>query len=65
MKMRDASLSDLTADDPPDHVDLAEVDRLILDLSALVEAGLVAVQEPLFGPARYGVSTSGMRADCA
>lgn len=34
--------------------DLADVDRLIFDLTALVEAGLVEVREPVFGPARYG-----------
>ena len=35
--------------------DLAEVDRLVSDIAALVDAGLVAVQENRLGPARYGV----------
>jgi len=33
--------------------DLAEVDRLIRDLGALVEAGLVVVEPSRLGPARY------------
>jgi hypothetical protein len=47
---------DLSAEpsEPPEPLDLAEVDRLILDLTALVDAGLVAVHDPVFGPARYG-----------
>lgn len=35
--------------------DLEDADRLISDLAVLVEAGLVAVQKQLGGPARYGV----------
>jgi hypothetical protein len=38
---------------PP--TDLTEADRLVADLAALLDAGLVAVQENLLGPARYGV----------
>jgi hypothetical protein len=34
--------------------DLAEADRLISDLAALLDAGLIAVQEHVLGPARYG-----------
>jgi hypothetical protein len=62
MELRDQLLSsDLTAgpdirsDSPPEPADLADVDRLICDLTALVDAGLVAVHDPVFGPARYGV----------
>jgi hypothetical protein len=40
---------------PP--AELAEADRLISDLAALLDAGLVAVQENLLGPARYGVAS--------
>jgi hypothetical protein len=40
---------------PCSHDDLAEADRLIADLAALVDAGLVVVQEHVLGPARYGV----------
>jgi hypothetical protein len=35
--------------------DLAEADRLIADLAALLDAGVVAVQKSRLGPARYGV----------
>lgn len=38
---------------PP--ADLADVDALISDLAALVDAGLVDVRESVLGPARYGV----------
>lgn len=38
---------------PP--IDLTEADRLVADLAALLDAGLVAVEENLLGPARYGV----------
>ena len=37
--------------------DLAEADRLISDLAALLDAGLVVVHEHVVGPARYGVGT--------
>lgn len=33
--------------------DLAEADRLIADLAALVDAGLVVVRGHVLGPARY------------
>jgi hypothetical protein len=46
---------DGASDSPARLADLAEVDRLVLDLTALIESGLVTVQEPVFGPARYGV----------
>jgi hypothetical protein len=36
--------------------DVAEADRLIADLAALVDAGLVVVQPHVVGPARYGVA---------
>jgi hypothetical protein len=35
--------------------DRAEAERLIADLAALVDAGLVDVRPQLFGPARYAV----------
>jgi hypothetical protein len=35
--------------------DLAEAERLISDLAALLDAGLVVAQEHVLGPARYGV----------
>lgn len=35
--------------------DVTEADRLIADLAALLDAGLVVVRENLLGPARYGV----------
>lgn len=60
MEVRDVSLFDLAADPGGEMdslarpADLADVDRLIFDLVALVEAGLVEVREPVFGPARYG-----------
>ena len=77
MELRDVSLLDLSTardgeiDALSQLVDVAEVDRLIFDLTALIEAGLVDVREPLFGPARYGVVPAPdegqlrMRVDCA
>jgi hypothetical protein len=38
---------------PPE---LAEADRLIADLAALVDAGLVVVHEHVLGPVRYGAA---------
>jgi hypothetical protein len=38
--------------------DLAEADRLIADLAALVDAGLVIVHQHIDGPVRYGVAPS-------
>jgi hypothetical protein len=38
--------------------DLAEADRLIADLAALIDAGLVVVQPRVVGPARYGVAAA-------
>ena len=35
--------------------DLHEVDELISDLAALLDAGLVVVHEAVLGPPRYGV----------
>jgi len=35
--------------------ELEAADRLVSDLAALVDAGLVVVHKPLGGPARYGV----------
>ena len=35
------------------EADLAEADQLIRDLGALIDAGLVVVEEHVFGPARY------------
>jgi hypothetical protein len=35
--------------------DLHEVDELISDLAALLDAGLVVVHETVLGPPRYGV----------
>ena len=46
----------MTVQDPIcSPADLTEADQLISDLAALLDAGLVAVQENLLGPARYGV----------
>ncbi len=39
-----------------DHPHLADADRLISDLEALVDAGLLVVHEHVLGPARYGVA---------
>ena len=36
--------------------DLAEAERLISDLIALLDAGVVEVREQVLGPARYGVA---------
>jgi len=36
--------------------DLADADRLISDLAALVDAGLVVAHEHVLGPARYGLT---------
>jgi hypothetical protein len=36
--------------------ELAEADRLIADLAALLDAGLVVVHGRVLGPARYGVA---------
>jgi hypothetical protein len=35
--------------------DLHQVDQLISDLAALLDAGLVVVHETVLGPPRYGV----------
>jgi hypothetical protein len=51
----------LSAADQPDLVEadsLMEADGLIADLAALVDAGLVVVQEHVLGPARYDVAPS-------
>ncbi len=46
----------MTVQDPIcSPADLTEADRLVSDLAALLDAGLVAVQENVLGPARYGV----------
>jgi hypothetical protein len=37
--------------------DLEEVDQLISDLAALMDAGLVVVHEHVLGPPRYGLGT--------
>jgi hypothetical protein len=37
--------------------DFVEARRLIEDLAALVDAGLVVIVDPVWGPARYGVHT--------
>lgn len=53
------SLADPAAlrdDAPPRNAHLAEADRLITDLAALVDAGLLVVHEHVLGPARYGVA---------
>jgi hypothetical protein len=36
---------------------IAEADRLIADLAALLDAGLVVVHERVLGPARYAVAS--------
>jgi hypothetical protein len=41
---------------PGSPADLVEADRLISDLAALVDAGVVSVCESVLGPARYGVA---------
>jgi hypothetical protein len=38
--------------------DLVEADRLICDLAALVDAGLVVVEPHVLGPARYAVPST-------
>lgn len=43
-------------DPPAPSAHLAEADRLISDLAALVDAGLLVVHEHVLGPARYGVA---------
>jgi hypothetical protein len=35
--------------------DLADAERLVCDLAALLDAGLLVVHENVLGPARYGV----------
>lgn len=40
------------------ETDLAQAERLIEDLAALVDAGLVDVEDRLLGPARYSVSSN-------
>jgi hypothetical protein len=45
----------MTVQDQLSTVDLAEADRLISDLAALVDAGLLVVHEHVLGPARYGL----------
>jgi hypothetical protein len=40
----------------PPAADLGEAAELISDLVALVDAGLLVVDEEVSGPARYGVS---------
>lgn len=37
--------------------ELAEADRLISDLAALVDAGLIVVEPHVLGPARYGIAS--------
>jgi hypothetical protein len=36
--------------------EMEEAERLIADLTALVDAGLIEVREHVLGPARYGVA---------
>jgi len=42
---------------------LAEADRLISDLTALVDAGVLVVHEHVLGPARYGLAPGPDRVD--
>jgi hypothetical protein len=44
------------AEAPGSADEFAGVDELISDLAALLDAGLVVVDEPVLGPARYGVA---------
>jgi hypothetical protein len=37
--------------------DLAEADRLIADIAALLDAGLVVAHEHVLGPVRYGLTS--------
>jgi len=47
----------MTVQDQLAAADLAEADRLIADLAALLDAGLVVAHENVFGPARYGLTS--------
>jgi len=38
--------------------DLADAERLVSDLAALLDAGVLVVHEHVLGPARYGVGMS-------
>ena len=51
-----ASAAPLRDDAPAPNGHLFEADRLISDLAALVDAGLLVVHEHVLGPARYGVA---------
>ena len=46
----------MTVQDQLSTTDLADADRLISDLAALVDAGLVVAHEHVLGPARYGLT---------
>ena len=47
----------MTVQDQLAAADLAEADRLISDLAALLDAGLVVAHEHVLGPARYGLTS--------
>ena len=47
----------MTVQDRLSAADLAEADRLIADLAALLDAGLVVAHEHVLGPARYGLTS--------
>jgi hypothetical protein len=49
----------MTVQDQLSPADLADADRLISDLAALVDAGVVVVHEHVLGPARYGLTCGG------
>jgi hypothetical protein len=50
-----ADVPERDLDSTSSSADLEGVDRLISDLAALVDAGLVVVHAPILGPARYAV----------
>jgi hypothetical protein len=41
---------------PPTSAEVEEAERLISDLTALLDAGLIEVHEHVLGPVRYGVA---------
>ena len=47
----------MTVQDQLSTTDFADADRLISDLAALVDAGLVVPHEHVLGPARYGLTS--------
>ena len=44
------------AADPPTSAEVEQAERLISDLTVLLDAGLIEVHEHVLGPVRYGVA---------